>query len=129
MATIKEQVAEKIAGLGPAVQDAVVNVLVEQVKTKRVQAILSVQNLIEEAQKELKKIKPDQQSFGADNKLVSETYSKSSMEKKKQLEEKITKLEAALALALDPASPNFEKLFNLANNKGNAPAEAPAATE
>lgn len=120
--TIKEVVAERIANLGPAVQEGVVTVLVEQVKDKRIKAILTVQNLIEEANKELKKIKPEQ-TFGPDHKVASEYFSKANMESRKKIEEKIAKLEGALKLALDPASPNFEKLFNLAGNKGNSPAE------
>jgi len=124
MPSIKEQVAERLAALGPAVQEGVVAVLVEQVKDKRVKAILTVQNLIEEANKDLKKIKPEQ-TFGPDHKVVSEYFSKASMEARKKIEEKISKMEAALALALGD-TPNFDKLFNLASSKGNAPAEAPA---
>lgn len=41
MATLKEQVAERIATLGPTVQDGVVSVLVEQVKEKRIKAVLT----------------------------------------------------------------------------------------
>jgi F0F1-type ATP synthase beta subunit len=125
MASIKEAVAEKIAALGPAVQDGVVTILVEQVKDKRIKAILSAQNLIEEKQKELKKIKPDQ-TFDKDNKLVAETFSKSNMEAKKKVEELIAKVEKALGEALGE-TPNFENLFKVLQNKGAAPAtEAPA---
>jgi hypothetical protein len=126
MASIKEAVAEKIAALGPAVQDGVVTILVEQVKDKRIKAILSAQNLIEEKQKELKKIKPDQ-TFDKDNKLVGETFSKSNMEAKKKVEEVIAKTEKALGEALGE-TPNFENLFKVLQNKGAAPAptEAPA---
>jgi hypothetical protein len=126
MASIKEAVAEKIAQLGPAVQDGVVSILVEQVKDKRIKAILSAQNLIEEKQKELRKIKPEQ-TFGTDNKLVSEYFTKANMESKKKIEELIAKVEKALGEALGE-TPNFENLFKALQNKGGAaPAtEAPA---
>ena len=126
MASIKETVAERIAALGPQVQDGVVSVLVEQVKDTRVKAILTALNLIEEAQKELKKIKPEQ-TFGPDNKLVSEYYTKANMESKKKTEEKVAKIEAALVLATDSEKPDFKKLFEIVQNKGNAPAEATPA--
>jgi DNA repair exonuclease SbcCD ATPase subunit len=121
--TLKEAVAQRITNLGPAIEESVVTVLTDQVKKKRSDAILTMLNLIEDAQKDLKKIKPDQQSFGADNKLVSETFSKKAIDDKKKAEDKLTKMEAALELALDPVKPNYEKLFNIVNNKGNVPAD------
>jgi hypothetical protein len=114
MATLKEQVAERIATLGPTVQDGVVSVLVEQVKEKRIKAVLTALNLIEETQKELKKIKPEQ-TFDADNKVVSEFYTKPNMESRKKAQEKIASVEAALEAALG-ATPNFEKLFKVTQN-------------
>jgi hypothetical protein len=126
MASIKDSVAERVASLGPTVQEGVVTVLVEQEKEKRVKAILGAMNLISDTQKELKKIKPDQ-TFDKDNKLVAETFSKSNMEAKKKLEEKITKVETALAQATSE-TPDFKKLFEVMQNKGgdSKPAAAPA---
>jgi superfamily II DNA/RNA helicase len=124
MPSIKETVAERVGALGPAVQEGVVTVLVDQEKEKRVKAILGAMNLISDTQKELKKIKPDA-TFDKDNKLVAETYSKTNMESKKKLEEKITKVEAALALATNPDAPDFKKLFEVMQNKGGQPAAAP----
>lgn len=127
--TIKETVAGNIASLSTAVEASVVGVLTEQVKEKRVKAILSGLDLKEAVEKDLKKSKPDQQSFGPDNKLLSETYSKKAMEDKKKLEEKLANIEKALNAALDATAPDYKKLFELINNKGNAPAadkQAPA---
>jgi hypothetical protein len=130
LTTIKETVAGRIASLSTVVESSVVDVLAEQVKDKRVKTILAGLDLLDAARNDLKKIKPDQQSFGADNKPVSETYSKTAMESKKKLEEKIVKIETALNLALDPATQDYKKLFEVVNNKGNAPAadskQAPA---
>src|ERR1700675_956699 len=109
MATLKEQIAERVASLGPAVQEGVVATLVDQVKDKRVKAVLTVLNLLEEAQKELKKIKPEQ-SFDAEGKVASEFYTKANNDSRKKTTEKIAKMEAALGLALGE-NPNFEKLF------------------
>lgn len=126
--TLKEQVSERIAALGPAVQEGVVTALVDQTKEKRVKAVLTALNLLEESQKELKKIKPDQ-TFDGDGKVASETYSKANNDLRKKATEKVAKIEAALAAALGE-TPNFEKLFAVAQNKGAAPTEeAEALTE
>ncbi len=125
MASIKETVAERVGALGAAVQEGVVTVLVDQEKEKRVKAILGAMNLISDTQKELKKIKPDQ-TFDKDNKLVGETFSKSNMESKKKLEEKIAKVEAALAQATSE-TPDFKKLFEVMQNKGGDSKPAAAA--
>jgi len=129
MASLKETVAERIAGLGPAVQEGVVSVLVEQVKKKRTDAILTALNLKDEKEKELKKIKPTQ-TFNADNTVASESFSKGDNDNRKKLNESLTKIEKALNEALDPEKPNYENLFKVVQNKGAAPApgqeEAPA---
>jgi hypothetical protein len=118
LTTIKETVAGKIASLGPAVESSVVDVLAEQVKEKRVKAVLAGLDLKEAAEKELKKIKPDQQQYDGENKLVSETYSKSAIENKKKAEEKVANIEKALNSALDATAPDYKKLFELVGNKG-----------
>lgn len=114
MASLKEQVAERIAALGPAVQDGVVETLVGQVKDKRIKAVLAALNLIEDTQKELRKIKPEQ-SFNAEGEVVSEFYTKANNEARKKAQEKIAKIEAALEAALGD-KPNFEKLFAVTQN-------------
>lgn len=122
MATLKEQVAERIAALGPDVQEGVVSTLVTQVKEKRVKAVLSALSLLEETQKELKKIKPEQ-TFDGDGKVLTEFYTKPNMEARKKTTEKVVKIEAALAQALGD-TPNFEKLFAVTQGK-----EAPSGDE
>jgi len=123
--TLKEQIAERVAALGPAVQEGVVSALVDQTKEKRVKAVLTALNLLEESQKELKKIKPEQ-TFDGEGKVASEYYTKANNDTRKKTTEKITKIEAALAAALGE-TPNFEKLFAVAQNKGGG--EAAATTE
>src|SRR5271157_3653888 len=122
MATLKETVAEKIAGLGPVVHEAVATALADQVKEKRVKAVLTALNLKEEKEKEIKKIKPEQ-TFDGEGKVASEFYTKANNDTRKKTTEKITKIEAALAAALGE-TPNFEKLFAVAQNKGGGEAAA-----
>lgn len=63
-----------------------------------------------EARNELRKMKPDQVSFGADGVKV-ESFSKDVWEKKNKAEEALGKLEKALEAAL--AGGDFEKLQEL----------------
>lgn len=126
MATLKETVAEKIAGLGPVVHEAVATALADQVKEKRVKAVLTALNLKEETEKELKKIKPEQ-TFDGDGKVVSEFYTKANFETRKKTTEKLAKIEKALNEALDPEKPNYENLFKVVQNKGAAEPKEEAA--
>jgi hypothetical protein len=127
MSTLKETVAEKIAGLGPVVHEAVATALADQVKEKRVKAVLTALNLKEEKEKELKKIKPTQ-TFDAEGKVASETFSKADNDNRKKTQEALTKIEKALNEALDPEKPNYENLFKVVQNKGaEAPKEEAAA--
>lgn len=125
MSTLKETVAEKIAALGPQVHEAVASALADQVKEKRVKAVLTALNLKEEKEKELKKIKPEQ-TFDAEGKVVSEFYTKPNFEARKKVVETVAKIEKALNEALDPEKPNYENLFKVVQNKGGAPQEEPA---
>ena len=128
MATLKETVAEKIAGLGPVVHEAVASALADQVKEKRVKAVLTALSLKEETEKELKKIKPEQ-TFDGDGKVVSEFYTKTNFESRKKTTEKLAKIEKALNEALDPEKPNYENLFKVVQNKGAAEPKEETATE
>ena len=128
MATLKETVAEKVAGLGPVVHEAVASALADQVKEKRVKAVLTGLNLKEEKEKELKKIKPEQ-TFDGEGKVVSEFYTKPNFESRKKVVETLAKIEKALNEALDPTSPNYDNLFKVVQNKGAAPAQEEAAQE
>jgi hypothetical protein len=126
MATLKETVAERIAGLGPEVQSGVADVLVDQVKKKRIDAVLTALNLKDEKEKELKKIKPTE-TFDGEGKVASSTFSKADNDNRKKVTESLAKIEKALNEALDPEKPNYENLFKVVQNKGAAPAqEAPA---
>lgn len=127
MASLKETVAERIAGLGPEVQTGVADVLVEQVKKKRIDAVLTALNLKDEKEKELKKIKPVQ-TFNADSTVASETFSKADNDNRKKLTESLTKIEKALNEALGD-TPNYENLFKVVQNKGAAPAQETPAQE
>lgn len=129
MATLKETIAERVAALGPAVQEGVVTVLVEQVKDKRVKAILTALSLLEEKQKELKKIKPEQ-TFDGEGKVASEFYTKANNETRKKTNEAITKIEKALEKALNVEKPEYDDLFKVVQNKGAAePKQEEAAAE
>lgn len=129
MASLKETIAERVAALVLSVQEGVVTVLVDQVKDKRVKAILTALNLLEEKQKELKKIKPEQ-TFDADGKVASEFFTKPNNETRKKTNEAIAKIEKALEKALNVEKPEYDDLFKVVQNKGAAePKQEEAAAE
>ncbi len=105
------KVAEQIANAGPAILDKVINNLASLEIEKRASALLNGVNLAVATKRELQKIKPDQQSFDASGKVVFESYSKTKVEEKKKLEEKLAKIEKAVELAVN--SNDFSKVSEL----------------
>jgi hypothetical protein len=94
------KVAEQISAAGSEILDRVVEKLAEVEIAKRADALLNAVNAAVTTQRELYKVKPDQQSYDASGKVVSETYSKARFEEKKKLEEKLAKIEAAVDKAV-----------------------------
>jgi hypothetical protein len=125
--TIKESVAAKVGALNPEIENAVVGVLVDQVKDKRTKAILGALALIDEKKKELDKIRPTKQ-FGVDGKVTNEFYTKQDIDNRAKVAKALGKLEAALGEALGEDA-KYDKLFNLVQNKGNVPDDTPEGTE
>lgn len=117
--TILTQVAEKVAGSGTSVRDAVVNELANREIARRTNAVVKGFDLLAEAQKELNKIKPDQVSFNGDGTKAQELWSKAKLEEKKKAEAKIAKITAALDKATAD-TPDYSGLFNLVGGKGDA---------
>jgi CO dehydrogenase/acetyl-CoA synthase beta subunit len=92
--------AELLSTSNLQVFDRVVNTLVEREQQKRTDAVLSLMDKIANAEKELKKIKPDQVFLDASGKPSLETWTKDSLEKKKKAEEQLEKMKDALQDAL-----------------------------
>jgi hypothetical protein len=112
---ILTKVAEQISAVGSAgVVGQVVKKLADTEVTRRADALYHAIKLVDECRRELNKLRPDQQQFGPDHKLVGETYSKATMEKRKKLEERTAKLEGAINKATEGDTPDYNVLFNMA---------------
>lgn len=98
--TIFSKKAELLATSNVNVLERVISSLVEQEQVKRTNAVLSMLDKISTAEKELKKMKPDQVFLDAAGKPTLETWTKESLEKKKKAEEQLEKMKNALQDAL-----------------------------
>jgi len=102
----------KVAASAQKVVDGVVEKLTQAEVEKRQNTVIKALDMIQEADKEIKKIKPDQESFDEDNKLVNATYSKDVAKKLKEIKDKKAKLDEAINLALGDKA-DFSKLNGL----------------
>jgi len=99
--SINEKVAEAISMASPAILDKVVNKLATLEIERRADALLNAVSAATTVWRELQKAKPDNVSFAADGTELPGTYSKAKFEEKKKLEEKLAKIEVAVAKALE----------------------------
>lgn len=108
--TLKQSVADSLAASGQETFDRVRDYLVEEELKRRADLLLKGLAKKSELERDIRKVKPDQQSFDATNKLVSESYSKGKAEELKRLKEQLAKIEKALEAALNFEKPCFDKL-------------------
>ena len=109
--SIKEKIAEKIAGSGESVAKTVIENLASVEINNRVQLVTNAYQLKERLEKESLKMRPDQKSFGADGVELPATWSAKAFEAKKKFDEKFTNLSNALDKALNTAAAeDFKKL-------------------
>lgn len=120
---ITTRVAETIAHASAdttsanGVLNKVVTVLADREIERRVQALLTGLERLKRADLDVKKIKPDQQSFNGDGQPVGEgTYSKAKAEELKKAREAHAKILAAINKALvqeGEVKPDYGPLFQL----------------
>lgn len=118
MAEVKviEAVAKKVAELGgQLVEDQVVDTLVDREVTKRSEALVKVIDLLQQAEKELGKVRPDLKAYDAKGGVVSENWSKKQLDEKSKVQKKVEKLTQAINKALDKK--DFGDVYNLASGK------------
>lgn len=95
------KVAEQISAAGPVILNKVVEKLATVEIEKRADALLNAVNSAVSTQRELYKVKPDIVAYDGEGKEVSANWSKVKLEEKKKLEEKLTKIEAAVTKAVE----------------------------
>lgn len=111
--TLQKEVSEKVELASKSVKDKVVEMLAEKEVQARTDATMNVLAKLNEANKELNKLKPDNVFYDIDGKEVSATFTKAKLEERKKLVEKRDSLDKALTLAL--VKNDFSKVKELAN--------------
>ena len=110
--TVLDMFKNRVADSGAQVLDGVVTSLTNAELKKREAMVLKGLEIIQGYDKEIKKIKPDQENYDEHNELVNATYSQSKSKELKGLKEKKAKLDKALDMALGE-KPDFSKLKEL----------------
>jgi hypothetical protein len=117
MPTINEQVAERIKGISPQVEETVVNLLVDKEVNRRVELITQGLTRLEEFDRESRKLsKPDVETFDGDGNVASSGFSKDRTEARKKLTERTEKMTKAIDKALGG---DIGDLANLVNQKAS----------
>jgi len=115
MSKINEVVTDKIKNLSEPIFDRVVNTLVDRESDRRTAAIVKVLDKIDSAQREYNRIKPDQGPFfDIDGAQIdgSAQWTKATLVERNKLNEKITKMQAAIEKGLNG---DMEQVYKFAN--------------
>lgn len=99
--SISMKVAERISTAGTTILTKVVDSLANVEIEKRADALLKAVNLAVATQRELNKAKPDVVSYNDDGSVKDASWTKPKLEEKKKLVEKLAKIEAAVAKAIE----------------------------
>ena len=114
------EVRAAIEAKAAEVPQTVKNHYVDKEIDARVRITISAVDNLSNLDKQLRKVKPDQEQYDKDGKLLVASYSKPKLEERKKLTEEMERIEAALADVF--AYRDFEKLkkLNLGGSKENA---------
>lgn len=102
--SLRTAVHEKIKESNSEIAERAAAILADDVVTKRVGLVTQAYTVIDEAEKELNKIRPDIVHYAPEGGLETKHFSKDQWEKKKKAEEKIAKLKKSLEMALNDPS-------------------------
>lgn len=105
---LKEKVGEYIINASSSIFDGVVETLANEEIRKRTDLVLQTIKKINEIKSDLAKIKPDNTSYDIEGKILQQSYTKDTLEKKKKLTEHHDKLSNALDKAFNET--DFSKL-------------------
>lgn len=119
---INEAVALRIAAIGNDVKEKVIEFEVNRKIALYVQMIIDRLTEIDNINKELKKIKPDNISYDEDGNFTSNSFSKQLYEKRVNLENRIKKVASAITTALE--EDNFDPIKNLGDSKSQSNVDA-----
>ena len=108
--SIRDAVAAKIAASNDTVHDRIIDILTTKEVERRVDGILKALEERDKLDKELRKIKPDVQTFNEDGSVKDSAYSKGKLDERKKVTERLSKVETAINEAL---AGNYKKIFEL----------------
>lgn len=114
MNSVQIKVAEQVASLGPAIEDKVVDVMVSRERDKRSEALVRVLDLHAQAEKDLKKVKPDL-SYMNDKGETTQMFSKPQIETLNKAKKRVENIASAINKALEKK--DFGNVYNLAQGK------------
>lgn len=112
--TVHTMVAGRLATIVPVVTDKVVDVLVGREVQKRSDAMVKVIDLLDQQEKALSKIRPDQLQHDEKGTVLSSTYSKQRLDEKKKAEAAVERTTKAITVALEKG--DFNEVYKLAAN-------------
>lgn len=108
---ILTEVAATLKNSSDAVKTRLVSTLVEREVLNRVDVLDKALVKLKDVKKDLEKVKPDQETFDVDGKLISSGYSKVKADERKKAIDLKDRLEKAIELAL--SGDGFDKLREL----------------
>ena len=108
---ILDKFKSTVANSSQEVFDGVVGKFVAEEKGNRENVIVKAIQEVQKLEKDLKKIKPDNENFDEDGKPEKATYSKAKHEERQKIKKRITDLDAAINMAFDKS--DFSKIKNL----------------
>lgn len=114
--SVREKIATEMSTLNPKVEAAMVRILADREVEKRSVALVKCWDLLQTAENELKRLRPDHVIFDVTHTKVGEAYSKTQDENRKKIEQRIEKLAKAINKAIDDH--DFSDAYNLANSGG-----------
>lgn len=127
MATVKEDVAIRLAARASSVRETIIESLVEEQLKAQVAATTNVMRLIEVARIDVLKIKPTIPGYNLSGDPLPAIWTKEQLDQKKAAEEKLAALEQALNEAIGDgivsnpndvlSVPNFTKVLKLGKAK------------
>src|SRR5882672_9268512 len=106
MSSVQVKVAEQLSAISPKVEDKVVDALVSRELTKRSDALVQVMDLLAKAEKDHRKLGPDQKTFDEKGTVTGESFSQGRTTERKKSQQRIDKLTGALTMALEKGEYN-----------------------
>lgn len=116
MFSMEQTLADSIKAAVPEITDKLITVRKARIIEKHVNALDAVWDLRDKTRKELNKLKPDHVTLDDTGKEVEKSWTKVAYKTKKDLEDKIARIEKALSNALD--SGDYSEVYKLAGNGG-----------